>query len=231
MLQADVKVESNKNKQLRGYILRMKLLGVYDFEVDELTSTLIGCSKKRFDILVIPPVETIGCDAFLGIEANEVIIPNTVQTIGPRAFKYASIRKINIPDSVKTIGTDAFDVIYDSLKSIYIGKHITELSFISNILKSMCLQEINISPENPRYRSVDGVLYSKDIMVLIHYPRGKKDTVYEMPSTVREVHSLDWSWREKDTFLFKDHLKQVILSEYVRAKHIQFGVAPHVQII
>ena len=47
--------------------------------------------------------------------------------------------------------------------------------------------EINVHPENQHYKSVDGVLFSKDGSELVKYPTKKQDLYYIVPSTVRKI--------------------------------------------
>ena len=49
------------------------------------------------------------------------------------------------------------------------------------------LISIEISESNQALKAVDGVLFSKDATKLILYPRGKKEPVYLVPSTVVEI--------------------------------------------
>ena len=49
------------------------------------------------------------------------------------------------------------------------------------------LERIEVPPEHPTFKSVDGVLYSKDMTRLIYYPKGKKDAVYSIPKSVTEI--------------------------------------------
>ena len=49
------------------------------------------------------------------------------------------------------------------------------------------LKEIEVAAANPKYCSVDGVLYSKDKTKLIYYPSGKEDLVFKFPNEVRTI--------------------------------------------
>ena len=49
------------------------------------------------------------------------------------------------------------------------------------------LKEIEVAAANPKYCSIDGVLYSKDKTKLIYYPAGKEDLVFKFPNEVRTV--------------------------------------------
>ncbi len=48
-------------------------------------------------------------------------------------------------------------------------------------------EKINVSPDNPYYTSVDGVVYSKDGTVLKRYPGASKDTCFKFNENVTEA--------------------------------------------
>ncbi|MBO5305408.1 MAG: leucine-rich repeat domain-containing protein [Clostridia bacterium] len=49
------------------------------------------------------------------------------------------------------------------------------------------LSEIVVENGNPRLKTVDGVLFNKDMTVLLHYPAQKAGRSYTVPSTVTEI--------------------------------------------
>lgn len=77
-------------------------------------------------------------------------------------FYGTAIKEIEIPASVLTIDDSAF---------------------------SGCgmIQTINVAIDNQNYSSQNDSLYNKDKTKIIRYPSGKKDTEFEVPSTVKEI--------------------------------------------
>ncbi len=73
------------------------------------------------------------------------------------------LRTITIGDSVKTIPSNAFN-------------------------KCTSLESITVSGTNLNYASVAGVLYDKGITKVMHYPEGKTDSTYVVPSSVSSLH-------------------------------------------
>ena len=49
------------------------------------------------------------------------------------------------------------------------------------------LKEINITKSNKFYRTIDGVLYTKDLKTIICYPQGKKGENFVIPSSVTNI--------------------------------------------
>lgn len=58
------------------------------------------------------------------------------------------------------------------IKTLNIGKNITKID-VWAMTNCKILETINVSEDNPSFKSVDGALYSKDMTQLIAYPNGK----------------------------------------------------------
>lgn len=95
-----------------------------------------------------------------------------------------------VPDGVTSIGEFAFDG--SSLLSVNIGAGVTDIgqAVFDNCPK---LREINVSEGNRYYCSIDGVLYSKDKTIIMRYPMGKSETMYEAPDGVKTIEAYAFS--------------------------------------
>ena len=92
----------------------------------------------------------------------KVNMPYGLETIGKRAFRGCSgLTEVDIPSSVSLIGKEAF-------------------------YNCSSLTAINVDPENAYYKSVDGVLFSKDGSELIYCPK-RTDKEYEVPEGVQRI--------------------------------------------
>lgn len=76
--------------------------------------------------------------------------------------KCSKIKKVELPKSVRWIGDAAFGCM------------------------TGC-DEISVDESSQYLKSIDGVLYTKDGEVLIAYPAGKKDKVFQVPEGVRII--------------------------------------------
>lgn len=132
---------------------------LFDKERKTLIQYPIGNSRTGYQIP--PGVIEIGSSSFCGCKnLSSIIIPNGVTLIGDDAFKEClSLTEISIPESITEIGLWVFN---------YCIK----------------LTSINVSPENLKYSSLEGVLFDKNMRNLIQYPLGNSQTSYTIPSNV-----------------------------------------------
>lgn len=149
---------------------------------------------------------TIGYEAFRGCTGlKSVDIPENTMTIGSLAFSGCSgLKSVTIPKNITKIERGTFSgcsglvslIIHNRVEGIgsYAFSGCTSLSSVSipasvkNIFDgafSGCtnLKAINVDTANTTYKSVDGVLFSKDMSYLLGYPAGIKGS-YRIPTTV-----------------------------------------------
>lgn len=99
-----------------------------------------------------------------GDEIKEITTPSNCEALRAYAFaRCRNLQTINITEKVKNVGTwTTFDA-------------------------TSALRSINIVSNNQYYSSIDGVLYNKDTTILIRYPIYKEGTIFDVPSSVKEL--------------------------------------------
>lgn len=115
----------------------------------------------------------------------EIIDDDRVRIIG-----YSSNRSnISLPDTfsirnhtyqITEITADAFDGA-SSLSSITLGRYVNNVGN-GFLLENSSVTQINVSNQNPYFRSLDGVLFDKTGDILVRYPNGKNDSSYQLPT-------------------------------------------------
>ena len=164
-------------------------------------------------------LETIGNYAFdCCYVLTKIDIPNNVRSIGEGAFTFCEqLKNITIPDSVERIGDNAFDLCLN-LENVTIGSGLSQLGrsvfpvydelytseeFYTSL--PYMLKNVTISENNPYYKSVDNVIYTKDGTTLVWCITNKTDIV--IPYGVENI--------EDYAFYYCSALKSVVIPDSV----------------
>ncbi len=102
------------------------------------------------------------------LNEEKISVVNGVKIICKKAFERLEAIQITIPRSVEEIEEDAFYLTQE-------------------------LQKIDVDALNQKYKSIDGVLHSKDGAKLLRYPQGKKDIAYYLEDHVTTIYKKAFS--------------------------------------
>lgn len=137
-------------------------------------------------------VTTIGGTAFSGcVSLTSINLPNSVTSIGNSAFYNCSgLTSIDIGNAVSYIGAQAFYGC-SSLLSVLIPPSVTT---IGNAAFAGCtaLTGFEVSPTNPNYTSIDGILFSRDLKTIYTFPAGKPGYFF-IPEFVTSINDYAFS--------------------------------------
>lgn len=162
-------------------------------------------------VVIGDDVTSIGSGAFMWFsKLTEVKLGESVEFIGKAAFSNCeSLRTVNFPQSLKYVGEVAFN--NDLLHSengftfpegmLYIGEEAFRSAFKENTVfipasvliidkgafTNVFVSAFVVDEKNENYTSSNGILYDKKGTTLINYPSDKKDTQFEVPSTVTTI--------------------------------------------
>lgn len=118
-------------------------------------------------------------------ENDSFIMPANVERIGRNAFIGAvKLQSITFSDKVTAISTDLFSSC-DRLSEIKLGKSVSDINPMAFYL--LPITNLEIHKDNPHYKSIDSVIYSKDGKTLVFYPCSKQDTVFEVLEGVHTI--------------------------------------------
>lgn len=140
-------------------------------------------------------------------ELTAISIPNTVTKIFSKSFmNCSSLTAITIPNmgvsendcyvgpglfegctSLEVISLGSGVLGIDEKHSINVYGYVTSLAEFLNEVGIPALKAIQVDPANPKYCSVDGVLFTKDMTTLIAYPASKEGTSYTIPASVTSI--------------------------------------------
>ncbi len=119
----------------------------------------------------------------LARKVKEWKLPKSLKRIGPCAFSNISVEEFNIPENVEGIAIAA--------------------TFIS----SSNLARINVDSNNKYFKSLDGILFDKNITRLIKYPENRDGRSYEVPNTVKTI--------DANAFIACKNLQEITIADSV----------------
>lgn len=141
--------------------------------------------KTRFTSINLPPnITKINKAIFKCTRFEEIKIPENVLSIEESAFESSRVKKITLPSRLKNIKAFAFRFCK---ASIYIPDSVTS---IGEKAFELCVN-IEVSPNNSNFCSLEGVLFNQDKTILIHYPKYK--TSFNIPEGTKIIASSAFS--------------------------------------
>lgn len=158
-----------------------------------------GAYENIETVYLSETVESIGTGAFIGGSLTAFVVAEDSPYLSARdgvlfdrnqtALLYYPCGKTDaaytVPEGVTRIADNIFNGAY-GLSEVTIPATVEEIGRISGA----SLTDIHVDPENENYCSVDGVLFSKQKNVLIHYPNAKEAAEYVIPDGVTRIQML-----------------------------------------
>ncbi|MBQ6782204.1 MAG: leucine-rich repeat domain-containing protein [Treponema sp.] len=129
---------------------------------------------KSYRVTRIASCATVGLARMLfGDEIEEIVLPETMETLEFHSlYGCRRLKKITIPASLTEIDENALPLSNIGGQSQFYTYN---------------LEEIVVDKNNPKYQTVDGVLFDKDFRTLLIYPPLKRDKLYTIPTGVNTL--------------------------------------------
>ena len=118
-----------------------------------------------------------------------------VVALGDRAFYGGTLYNVTIPSSVTRIKYGCF-LFASRLSSITVPASVTDIEALA--FASTGLTSINVDEENPNYRSIGGILFSKDTSTIVECPTGKRGTI-SLPENTKHLAQLAFAYCQSIT--------------------------------
>ena len=182
---------------------------VIEGDISKISECAFYNCDKIEEITITANVKTIESSAFYGCSAlKNIKLPNSLTAIGDGAFQdCSSLKSIVLPEKLKELEYNTFRDC-TSLEYVYISAGIEN---IGNAFKTCCnLKNIDVDSANESFSSVDGILFSKDMTVLVNYPSAKTDDSFTVPETVTTI--LGWAFVHANnlkTITFPDGIDRI----------------------
>ena len=150
------------------------------------TLAFAKCSSLK-DVMIPKGVRHIGYGAFYGCSnLHYLSIPDLVSVVEEGAFQYMdNLEELSLGDAVASLDNAA--ILGDKrLQIINLGDKFKDYSPVM-FYNAPSLSNVNVTPGNPYYSSLDGVLFSFSKDSLVVFPPASLMTDYEIPEEVRHV--------------------------------------------
>lgn len=125
----------------------------------------------------------------INLTTDDITVPSTIDgkpVVGLMDLGIANqtVKTLTLPDSLIYLSNlHAWE-----LETVNLGKKVQYVNY-ETFMYCENLKEINVTEENPYYRSIDGILYDKNVETLMAYPRAKGGE-YNVPDSVTNIDFL-----------------------------------------
>ncbi|MBP5524613.1 MAG: leucine-rich repeat protein [Paludibacteraceae bacterium] len=188
----------------------------------------ISCKKLK-SVSINGFISKIGESAFAGCCSLEKFRTKNIQKVCNHSFsRCVGLMKFKVPD-----GVDTFNLLslYDckNLKYLYIPKT-TKTIFPSTGVFN--LRKIIVNKNNSYYKSINGVLYTKDEKTIVLYPNMKKRNHYAILSNTQNIGSLCfYNLRKLTKIYLPDSLERIEPFAFYYNKELKEVVLPSKEIV
>ena len=226
-----IKTTVYENKNIKRVVIKKGVTAIADFAFE-------GCKKLK-EIILPSTLKKIGACAFEGCPIKNITIPKSVKSIEPGAFAGSSIKSITIPKTVKKLGEGVFgnckklesitmpgnigiikdeDPDYEYQPGSFLGRKCNSLKKVKfttalniNMLKRVGRSGgFEVLANDPKYKSVNGLLYSKDGKTLLRIPHGRKKVIISDKCTTVTAGSYGY-----EMYLADSAMKEIVFPKTV----------------
>ena len=226
-----IKTTVYENKNIKRVVIKKGVTAIADFAFK-------GCKKLK-EIILPSTLKKIGACAFEGCPIKNITIPKSVKSIEPGAFAGSSIKSITIPKTVKKLGEGVFgnckklesitmpgnigiikdeDPDYEYQPGSFLGRKCNSLKKVKfttalniNMLKRVGKSGgFEVLANDPKYKSVNGLLYSKDGKTLLRIPHGRKKVIISDKCTTVTAGSYGY-----EMYLADSAMKEIVFPKTV----------------
>jgi hypothetical protein len=186
--------------------LSLESITIPDLVTEIAGYTFAGC-KNLLDITLPVSVTRIGERAFEDCDKlTDIDFCENVTEIGKGAFNECDgFVNLVIPNAIVKIGDNAFEEC-SGIRSVALGSSLNSIGELV-FMDSFGLSEFIVHPDNASFATSEGVLFNKNLTMLIDYPFDKQGD-YIIPSSVNALGAY--------SFFMARNMKNVIIPGTVR---------------
>lgn len=151
-------------------------------------------------------VKEIGEFAFCGTPIKSITIPKSVKIIGCSAFDACNqLESLTIPGNFKYYYTpfdDEMEDIEDATDCVASGKKLTNVKFNTALNPYICRylggSNWEVQGSDPKYKSIDGIVYTKDGSKVIRVPSDRKEAKLDSNCKIFMTDAIFYGYHEDE---------------------------------
>ena len=200
-----------------GYNKEIKKVIIKDGVTSLPEEAFTKCRNLK-EVSIADSVKKIGAYAFMGTDLHKITIPNSVKKMGDGVLNYCkNLEKIKMPGNVK-LGYS--DEIYRRIQ-YDLGSPVKTIQLTSslnlNTFTYLAAENVIVSKKDPRYTSIDGLIYTKDGKSLVRIPSHRKTAVIAEGCTEFCTNAIEWCAIDSDKgYTGCQKLKSVVLPKSIQ---------------
>lgn len=125
--------------------------------------------------------------AFSASPIENIHFGKQLESLGSYSFASCNIKSVTLPESLYSLYSGAFENC-KLLESIYLGENLGDINTHEEFLYGCDkLKQVDVSPKNKYFKSIDGVLYDRDDNTIIRVPPALNVRSITVPSWVKRA--------------------------------------------
>lgn len=157
--------KKNKNK-IKKIVIKKGITSIPDYAFFQYKNV-----KK---VELPSTVKKIGCESFSGTAVQSVTVPSGVKTIGQSAFRSRKkMKKLTLPGNFTLKTEEGDDADYTIAGQVDTVVFNTRLKL--NTVTMFYANHLVVHKKDPHYKSINGVIYSRDGKSLVRVPFGREE--------------------------------------------------------
>lgn len=137
-----------------------------------------------------------------------------------------SLENVALPNTLIEMEDDVFK--NSKIVNLFIPKSVTIL-YQNNPFNYMpYLERIDVDPSNPKFASNNGILFSKNFDLLIHYPMHITSPLYIVPRTVRYINPYSFNQHQFiETIIFHGRILELRVGCFHKTTNLKSILIPN----
>ena len=194
-----IKTTVYENKNVKKVVIKDGVTAIPDDAFEDC--------KKLTSVKISSTVKKIGVGAFGNTAIKSITIPKSVKKLGESVFYGCkNLENVTMPGNIVVIEyidpdeDEHIPVSFLGYSDITLKKLKFTTALNLNVLKRIGKSEnFEVAANDPKYKSVDGMIYSKDGKTLIRIPLGRKKVVIPENCTTVNVESYGYKMYSMDS--------------------------------